>query len=137
MGQVAARLEDWPERMVSFIEARRERPFSWGTSDCALFVCDAVEAITGVDPAARWRGMYGSEKGARRLMRDNGGIRGLADMAFGQGVPPALAGRGDAVLVDTPTGEALALCLGGKLAAQGASGIEFLPTSAGKAAWKI
>ncbi|MNM58963.1 hypothetical protein D3C81_702060 [compost metagenome] len=137
MGSVNERLDDWPERLAAFIEARRERAFSWGDSDCALFVCDGVRAITGVDPGARWRGLYQSEKGARRLMRDNGGVRGLAELAFGKPMPPALAGRGDAVLVDTPTGEALALCLGDRLAAQGAEGIEYLPPSVGKAAWKI
>lgn len=131
------RLPDWPARLVDFIEARRERAFSWGDSDCCLYVCDAVEAITGTDPAARWRGLYSSEKGARRLMRDNGGVLGLATLAFGPPVMPALAGRGDIVLIDTPAGDALALCVGNLIAAQGENGIEFHPLSTSKAAWKI
>lgn len=137
MGALMQRLPDWPARLVNFIEARRERAFSWGESDCCLFVCDGVEAVTGTDPASRWRGLYASEKGARRLMRDNDGVAGLATLAFGQAVPGALAGRGDVVLIDTPTGEALALCAGSVIAAQGRSGIEFHPIGAAKAAWKI
>ncbi|PVY81051.1 hypothetical protein C7414_102379 [Cupriavidus alkaliphilus] len=131
------RLEDWPTRLSEFIEARRERAFSWGDSDCCLFVCDGVEAMTGADPGARWRGLYASEKGARRVLRDNGGVAGIATLVLGAAVPPALAGRGDVVLIDTPHGEALALCLGGLIAAQGQQGIDFQPMTAAKAAWKV
>jgi hypothetical protein len=131
------RLSDWPERLADFIEARRERGFSWGETDCCLFVCDGIEATTGTDLGARWRGLYQSEKGARRVLRDNGGVSGLATALLGPPVPPALAGRGDVVLIDTPGGEALALCIGTSIAAQGLSGIEFHPTSAAKAVWKI
>ncbi|MGO4815256.1 hypothetical protein AB4156_37720 [Cupriavidus sp. 2MCAB6] len=131
------RLEDWPTRLAEFIEARHERVFSWGDSDCSLFVCDAIEAMTGADPGARWRGLYSSEKGARRVLRDNGGVSGIASLVLGSPVPVALAGRGDVVLVDTPHGEALALCLGGLIAAQGQEGIEFHPMTAAKAAWKV
>lgn len=130
------RLPDWPTRLAEFVEARRERAFSWGSADCCLFVCDGIEAITGSDPAVRWRGLYSSEKGARRILRDNGGVVGLANLVFGTAVAAAVAGRGDVVLIDTPAGEALALCVGGLIAAQAEEGIEFHPIGAAKAAWK-
>lgn len=131
------RLEYWPTRLAKFIEARQERAFCWGDSDCCLFVCDAINAMTGTDPGARWRGLYSSEKGARRVLRDNGGVAGIATLVLGQPVPALLAGRGDVVLIDTPHGEALALCLGGLIAAQGQAGIEFQQIAAAKAAWKV
>lgn len=131
------RLEDWPTRLANFVEARRERAFCWGGSDCALFVCDAIEAMTGTDPGGRWRGLYSSEKGARRVLRDNGGVRGIATLVLGEPCSPAIAGRGDVVLIETPGGEALAICIGVQIAAQGVEGIEFLPISAAKAAWKV
>lgn len=131
------RLSNWPARLAEFVEARRERAFSWGESDCCLFVCDAIEAMTGTDPGARWRGLYQTEKGARRILRDNGGVAGLATLILGQPVASALAGRGDVVLIDTPGGEALALCTGANIAAQGIGGIEFYPAVAAKAAWKL
>lgn len=139
MGKIVpfSRLPDWPNRLSSFIEARLARAFSWGESDCCLFVSDAVEAMTGVDPSARWRGLYKTEKGARRLMRDNGGVAGVATLVLGPPIQPALAGRGDVVLIDTPDGEALALCIGAQVAAQGRSGIEFHERAAAKAAWKV
>ncbi|URF02963.1 hypothetical protein M5D45_10390 [Cupriavidus campinensis] len=93
--------------------------------------------MTGADPGARWRGLYASEKGARRVLRDNGGVTGIATLVLGPPVPPALAGRGDVVLIDTPGGEALALCVGANIVAQGVAGLEFHPISAAKAAWKI
>ena len=52
------RLEDWPERLAAFVEARRAMPFRWGQNDCALFAADAVAAVTGVDLAERWRGLW-------------------------------------------------------------------------------
>lgn len=131
------RLEDWPTRLAEFIEARRERAFSWAESDCCLFVCDAIEAMTGIDPGARWRGLYSTEKGARRVLRDNGGVSGIAATVLGPAVPSALAGRGDVVLIDTPHGEALAMCLGGIVAAQGGDGLIFVPAASAKAAWKV
>ncbi len=45
------RRPDWPARLRTIIEAARERPFSWGQHDCCLFASDAIEAMTGVDPA--------------------------------------------------------------------------------------
>jgi hypothetical protein len=137
MGKVMVRFPDWPVRLAAFVEARRERAFSWGDSDCCLFVCDGIEAMTGVDPGARWRGLYASEKGARRVLRDNGGVAGIATLVLGDSVPPALAGRGDVLLIDTPAGEALALCLGATIAAQGANGIEFMNPASAKCAWRV
>ncbi|MGE8366993.1 DUF6950 family protein [Cupriavidus sp.] len=131
------RFEDWPTRLAEFIEVRRERDFSWGESDCCLFVCDAIEAMTGSDPGARWRGLYTTEKGARRVLRDNGGVDGIATMVLGPAMPPALAGRGDVALIDTPYGDALSVCLGGLIAAQGQAGIEFMDMDKAKAAWKV
>lgn len=131
------RLPDWPTRLAAFIEARRVRAFSWGESDCCLFVCDAIEAMTGTDPGARWRGLYASEKGARRVLRDNGGVSGIATLLLGAPVPPALAGRGDVMMIDTPTGDALTVCLGGVIAAQGQDGIAFFPVATAKCAWRV
>jgi len=131
------RMSDWPERLAAFVEARRERAFSWGESDCCLFVCDGIEAMTSTDPGGRWRGLYQTEKGARRVLRDNGGVSGLATLILGPPIPAALAGRGDVMLIDTPTGEALALNIGAAIAAQGELGIEFHPVGVAKAAWKV
>ncbi len=49
----------------AYLRATARQPFVWGTSDCALFVADWVQAATGLaDPAAEWRGRYASEAAA-------------------------------------------------------------------------
>lgn len=67
--------------------------FVWGRSDCILQVCDHVKAVTGVDPAAAWRGTYDSEAAAQAVMAPFGGVlgimaHGMAAAGFEQG-PPA------------------------------------------------
>jgi hypothetical protein len=64
-----SRREDWPERLHEFLEAARSRPFQWGETDCCLFVCDAVLAITDVDLAQDFRGCYSDEAGATKVMQ--------------------------------------------------------------------
>lgn len=131
------RYEDWPSRLAAFIDGQRARPFVWGQSDCCLFVADAITAMTGVDVAKRWRGAYVDEKSARRVMRNYGGVSGIATTALGQPKPSLFGGRGDVVLIDTPTGEALALHLGNSVVAQAANGLEFFDTRAAKVAWTV
>lgn len=44
------------------------RPVVWGESDCCLWVADIAKEMTGIDPAAPWRGEYASEEEAMKLM---------------------------------------------------------------------
>jgi len=57
---IPPRCPDWRARLSAYFVAVAARPLVYGTHDCALFVAGAVEAMTGVDPAARWRGRYES-----------------------------------------------------------------------------
>ena len=50
------RTEDWPERMDATIGDWMQRSFSWEANNCAFFIADVVLSMTGVDPAARYRG---------------------------------------------------------------------------------
>lgn len=60
-----------------FIGAQRDIPFQWGRQDCCLFAANWVWHVTGVDPAAAWRGMYEDEDGARAIWGAYGGIQRL------------------------------------------------------------
>lgn len=51
------------------VRARRLRP---GEHDCALFAAGWVEACSGVDLAAEWRGQYSSLKQGQALLVENG-----------------------------------------------------------------
>jgi hypothetical protein len=63
------RLADWEQRLSAWIVANRDRPFAWGTWDCALAAFDAAAAITGEDRAAEFRGQYDCRKGSAEALR--------------------------------------------------------------------
>jgi hypothetical protein len=57
----------------AYLADAASRPFDWGEEDCFLFPANWVRARTGRDGAARWRGSYADERGARRLLARSGG----------------------------------------------------------------
>lgn len=114
------RLSNWERRLDAHFVAARTIPFALGRFDCALAACQAVAAITGVDPGAAWRGEYSSASEAAALIALHGATLSLeaasaidsakadlgslaADIAAAHGfaeVKPTFAQRGDVVLVD-------------------------------------
>ncbi|WP_245482597.1 hypothetical protein [Mesorhizobium sp. M7A.F.Ca.ET.027.03.2.1] len=66
------RLPDWDRRLARLVNHHKSMPGVWGVSDCLLTVADAIEAMTGTDPAADIRGRYKSEAGAARILRKRG-----------------------------------------------------------------
>lgn len=124
--------------MSAAIEAARARPFEYGTQDCALFAASVVEAITGVDVAAVWRG-YAGERAALKIVRDAGGLAKLASHALGETIRPTFARRGDVVLIERPEpwGAALGVCVGTHAAFAGATGLWFEPMPEWRCAWRV
>ena len=52
--------------------------FVWGETDCLLSMCNHVLTVTGIDPAAPWRGLkYSDEAGARAIFEPYGGVLAL------------------------------------------------------------
>lgn len=63
------RKQYWDTRALNdFLITRAHAPFAWGGNDCALFVADAVQAMTGIDIAEDFRG-YSDEAGAYAAIR--------------------------------------------------------------------
>jgi len=87
------RLHDWDHRLSQAIEAARGTPFAYGTHDCCVFAADCIEAVTGRDIAAAWRGRYDTWSGGLKLAK----ARNLPQLAtrFFAEVHPAFAHRGD------------------------------------------
>lgn len=105
------RLPDWRSRLFAYIDDARARPFAWGRHDCAFFAAGAVEAMTGEDFAAGFRGRYTTPRGALIVLR-RAGFVDLASLA-GSRLPeihPSQARAGDVVAF--PTHDALGLALG-------------------------
>lgn len=66
------RYPDWERRLSEFLQTNSERPFVWGQWDCILMAASCVNAMTGVDVAARYRGQYSNQTGAREMLRELG-----------------------------------------------------------------
>ncbi len=119
------------------------RPFSLGESACCLTGCDGLLAITGIDPAASFRGNYKAKRGAYAALKRfaGGGLVETVEKITGDlgwlEVPRLTARRGDVGLVDTELGEALAICTGPKWAVQGEHGLVFLSIKSGLRAWRV
>jgi hypothetical protein len=96
------RLPDWEKRLAEHFARSRARAFGWGEFDCALAVCEGIEAVTGVDPGKSYRGKYMSEKEALALIGGDLGtfVAGIAGELEFRELRPTFARRGDVVLVD-------------------------------------
>jgi hypothetical protein len=146
MGNGLVRCDNWEAALRARVEAARARPFAWGANDCALFAADCVEAMTGVDLAAAFRGKYASPSGARRaLMRyGEGSLEATVTAILGEPVAATLARRGDVVLFRSfppdspPEGiEALAVCLGEVAASPGPKVMTYVPMGEWLKAWRV
>lgn len=131
------RLDNWPTLLAAFIESRKDIPFSWGVHDCTLFAADSALAITGIDPAAVYRGTYHDEASATAIITAAGGFRELVNLNMGDEINPKLAQRGDWLLIDQDGTPALAVCLGVNLIAAGRDGLVTKPMSDAITAWRV
>lgn len=66
----------------TLIEEIMLRPFKWGRCDCCLAVCDVLVARGYADAAEGFRGVYGSERGARVFTAAGLGV--LVDRVCGE-----------------------------------------------------
>lgn len=134
------RLPDWDRRLARLVSGIADTPGIWGKSDCIMTAAAGIEAVTGTDIMAPWRGRYRTEAGAARWMRKGGckDVEGLLRDFFG--LPPVgrlLAQRGDVGVVERDG----ALCAG-FMCDQGflvrtETGRAILPQTAIKTAFKV
>lgn len=145
------RVKNWEARLEHFLLANRFNAFRYGSWDCALFACGAIEAMTGTDPAAWFRGRYTSRMEARELMREKTGTANfykfLESMASEFHMPQIamkLAQRGDMALVETGGACSLGIValdgqrviLAGETRA-GVQGLGFVGLDRGVRAWRV
>ena len=101
MGRLTRR-RDWQARLIDYLTAARARRFEPGRHDCALFAAGALEAISGEDPAASFRGRYKTETGGLRVLkRETGG--GLEDRLATLLNPVSRPAPGDIAVIDRVT----------------------------------
>lgn len=90
------------DRLSVFLRERAAQTLVWGSNDCGLFMADWVKIVTGIDPAAAWRGKYSSPY-------DLAKIGGLETLALAGAMKAGLERtthpeRGDVGLVNMPWG---------------------------------
>ena len=134
---------NWVSLLNEFILSRSGMNFQYGGFDCCLFICDGIEAMTGVDVAADFRGKYKSKTGAGKICKKMNGVLGIAtavckEMGF-KTVAPNYAGRGDIVYFEPGGSGAMGLIstCGRSIVAAGAQGCSFTPKKDGMIFWRI
>lgn len=100
------RFEDWSERLQLYLNRVSEEHFEWGEHDCGLFINGSIKAITGHDFIGDLRGTYSTKLEAATVLRDQGfaTLEGALRATLGEPVHPALAGRGDVVMLSKACG---------------------------------
>lgn len=131
---VAPRLADWRPRLVAYVEAVRARPFGYGSHDCALFAAGAVQAMTGVDLAADFRGRYTSLKEGLKLAR--GAHLAVLQSSF-QPIPTAFAGVGDIALIGEVGVPAMGVFDGEMILVLREEGLGLIPRAAATSAYRV
>lgn len=131
-----------------FIHERRDATFSYFERDCATLAADWVREKRGDDPLAPLRasgGPLAQRKllAALRFVRASGGFEQAGSALLGPSKPGLMAFRGDVVLARSGRAEgrvsgfSFGICTGSHIVAPGPNQLEFLPFTAGVAAWAI
>ncbi|MCF6265226.1 MAG: hypothetical protein L3J57_01620 [Desulfuromusa sp.] len=133
------RCENWPTVLNDLLEQRRSTPFQWGENDCALFTADVVEALTGVDYAADFRGRYSSVIGSVRSLAKAGhsNIEQAITAVLGEPVEPPFIKRGDVCLFAGGEGMTVGICVGVMIVSPAAAGLQWSPMSLAVRGWNL
>jgi hypothetical protein len=135
------RLSDWRARFETAVDAMWRQPFAWGEHDCGPGLAGRmVEAVTGADLAADYRGRYTTAKGALGVMR-RAGFDNLGDLVASvlPEIHPSQAKIGDiaAVETDTPFGYALGVVNGERVFVLHPDGIATVDLLSTKRSFKV
>ncbi len=132
----------WPEELDSFIRDAAGKRFAWGRWDCFLFAAEGVRRLGGPNIAAGIKGTYNDAAGAAEAIAAWGqdledGLTARCAALDMQEIPPALARRGDLVVLRLPGGPTAGLCGGSTAWATGPSGVVSVPMSLASKAWAV
>lgn len=124
------KVRDINEDVVHYVEHMKHKPFEWGYNDCVLFALRFAQLHSEyniLEELPPWSDENSANSAIETLGKD------LKEAAYkflptvGMKIkPPILAKYGDIIVVSTPRGYMLTLCLGTTLAAPGDEGVVFL-----------
>lgn len=67
------------DKLTSYLRQKATSRFSWGELDCAIFVADWVELLSGSDPMPDYRGKYYNVEEAHELLSGGDGLVGVVN----------------------------------------------------------
>lgn len=119
----------------AFLLEWKKKKFIWGEADCALFICDYLERIKGIDYSADYKGKYKNEIGASKQLKKNGydNLKALADAKL-KPIKPLFAQRGDIVMMNN---NCIGICTGHNCFFLSMEGLTAYPLSKITYAWKV
>lgn len=111
------RLPDWRSRFQNFLSENANRVFNPGEWDCSLLTSGGVNAITGNDPAAPYRGNYSTVEEGQALLQADGYADQIAfvESLFSE-IPILQASVGDIAVVEQLGEQGLGLVTGSSIA---------------------
>lgn len=124
------------QRLNEVLKKYKKRQFVWGEADCCLFACDCVFTMTGIDPAAKFRGKYNSEMSAKKALAKIGGIEQTMDKLFPR-VHFNFAKRCDLILYESELGQTVGLVWSNGLLVMGPDGYVLVTEFEPIAVWSI
>lgn len=131
------KLPDWQERLTRVVSDAHGSCFAWGRLDCCLWAAACVEAQTGVDHADGIRGTYSDVRGAARIVKAMGGLRGIGAQ-LGDAVPSLTARHGDIGLVRASNSKpVLGLCAGPVWLIVSSGGVLVAPLTSAMMTWRV
>lgn len=69
------KIKGWKKYLAANLYLKGMAPFKWGVNDCMTLACDAIRAMTGMDPMANWlRGQYSNKHEAIALVHGHFGL---------------------------------------------------------------
>lgn len=110
------------KQLRDFIESMRDKPWTSGENDCALFCAAWLMEYRGVDYAAPFRGAYSSTEEGLQLV---GSLKQYATECLGEPEGIRTARRGDIAYRTTDGGETVGVVIGERVACPSDNGLNF------------
>ncbi len=139
------RKKNWVQCLERQIYESASKEFRWSEHDCTMFACNCILAITGIDPAANFRGKYHNKKETAVILQNyaGDGLLEAADKMCAESdfakIPPLKAQRGDVIYLTLEVGGTLGIVsLNGKeilIAAK--KGLTTRPLEMAEYAWRV
>jgi hypothetical protein len=127
-----SRIDGRRTRLLAALERLERVPVVFGRSDCLMRLADTVQAMTGVDHGARFRGRYTTEAGGYRVLKRAGfdGPIGYLTAPDGCGfaeIHPSRAQDGDIGAILRDRRWAFGVIVGDRFYPAGVGGLAILP----------